>query len=76
MTPEQFQQQLLSHLKRQPYQPFVVVLTSGESFEVDEPSVAHSGAGAAGYIGPTGEVYFFDHENTQEFRLPHARATP
>jgi hypothetical protein len=68
MTLEQFQQLLLKHLKRQPYQPFTVVLTSGETFVVDQPQyVAHSGGGA-GYIDPTGQPYLFNFTEVQEFR--------
>jgi hypothetical protein len=74
MTAEQFQQTLLANLKRRPYRPFTVVLTSGETFEVDQPQyVAHSGA-AAGYIAPTGEAYLFDHTEVQEFRLSTSEA--
>src|SRR5712692_7168291 len=70
MTREEFRTQLIYHLRRTPYRPFTVVLTSGERFEVDAPQyVAHNipdnGSGA-GYLAPN-DVFLFNHEDVQEF---------
>jgi hypothetical protein len=70
MTREEFRDQLIRHLRRTPYRPFTVVLTTGERFEVDAPQyVAHNipdnGSGAA-YLAPN-DAFLFNHENVQEF---------
>ena len=70
MTREEFRTQLLHHLRRTPYRPFTVVLTSGERFEVDDPQyVAHNipdNGSAAGYLAPD-DAFIFDHDAVKEF---------
>ena len=70
MTREEFRTQLIFHLRRKPYRPFTVFLTSGERFEVDAPQyVAHNipdNGSAAGYLAPN-DAFIFDHEEVKEF---------
>jgi hypothetical protein len=70
MPREEFLSQLIYHLRRTPYRPFTVVLTSGERFEVDAPQyVAHNipdNGSAAGYLAPD-DAFIFDHEEVKEF---------
>jgi hypothetical protein len=66
MTKEDFEQQLRTFLRRRPFQPFTVVLTTGERIEVDVPEAVAMGGGAAGYLDPAGEATLFDCEDVSE----------
>lgn len=43
MTQEQFESTLRTHLRREPYVPFVVALLDGRRIVIDEPAVAYNG---------------------------------
>jgi hypothetical protein len=75
MTPEQFTEALTTFIRRQPFQPFVVVKTTGERVVIDNPkAVGHSGTGSGGFLGFQDEIHFFDFTNVREF-LPVAPET-
>ena len=67
MKVQDFESQLRDLLRRDPFQPFVVMVNDGRSIFVDEPAVAFGG-GRAGFIGPDELVEFFDCENVIGFR--------
>jgi hypothetical protein len=67
MTPEQFTQTLQTLLRSQPPQPFIVVLTSGQRFDIDDPhTIALSGTGRACLFDPQGNLVPFDHQTVSE----------
>ena len=67
MNVNEFENQLRILLRREPFQPFVVVVNDGRTIYVDEPAVAFGG-GRAGFIGPDEYVEFFDCENVVGFQ--------
>jgi hypothetical protein len=68
MSRYDFERQLRDLLRRQPFEPFVVLVNNGRTIVVDEPTVAFGG-GRAGFIGPDESVDFFDCDNVLGFRL-------
>lgn len=66
MRVHEFENQLRERLRREPFQPFVVMVSDGRSIFVDEPSVAFGG-GRAGFIGPDNLVEFFECEDVIGF---------
>lgn len=60
MTVEQFQAELRAWRWKEPFQPFVIELTTGERVVVRNPNgLAFAGGGGA-YITNRGKVYEFD----------------
>jgi hypothetical protein len=55
MTREAFEKLLRDFLHREPFQPFVVELESGQQVEIAEPTAAFS-EGFAGYLSPIFEI--------------------
>jgi hypothetical protein len=75
MTNDEFEQQLRTWVRRQPFLPFAVVLLDGERVEVDSPEALAFDGGAAGFIEPDGVVRFFKSGQVREI-VPTAASTP
>jgi hypothetical protein len=69
MTAEQFEQTVRAFLRREPFQPFTIVLAGGDRVEVDQPEFVALAGGAGGYINPAGEPIFFDCDGVLEILL-------
>jgi hypothetical protein len=67
MKKHEFEGQLRELLRKDPFQPFVVLVSDGRAIHVDEPSIAFGG-GRAGFIGPDDLVEFFNWQNVVGFR--------
>jgi hypothetical protein len=63
----QFEKQLRDLQRREPFQPFQIVINDGRTILVDEPAVAFGG-GRGGFIRADQIVEFFDCEQVVEFR--------
>jgi hypothetical protein len=67
MTQPLFERQLRERMRREPFEPFEVIIDDRRTIFVDKPTVAFGG-GRAGFIGPDGVVEFFACEHVIEFR--------
>ena len=67
MSRYEFESQLRDLLRRDPFEPFVILVNNGRSIFVDEPAVAFGG-GRAGFIGADEIVEFFDCDSVLGFR--------
>ena len=67
MDQSQFEAELRTLLRSEPFRPFTVDVDDGRAIFVDQPAIAFGG-GRAGFIGPTGEIEFFDCEHVVQFR--------
>ena len=63
MKRDDFEQQVRTSLRRRPFRPFSIVLTTGTRFEVDAPEALAFDGGAAGYLNPNGEPFLFPCED-------------
>ena len=66
MTKEDFEHQLGMLNRQRPFQPFTVVLVTGDRIDVDVPEAIAFGGGAAGYLSPIGEPTFFNCEDVSQ----------
>lgn len=66
MEAETFDNTLTGFQRRVPFQPFTVVLVSGDRFEVDRPNAVLIRDGAGVYIGPSGVMWIFDHQGVSQ----------
>jgi hypothetical protein len=72
MTRDEFDQRLRTLIRRRPFQPFAVILLTGERIEVDVPEAVALGGGAGGYLSPSGEAFLFDYRGVREIVEPAA----
>lgn len=63
MQTDAFERNLRAFVRRTPFQPFSVELTSGTSFQVLHPEALAFNGGLALYISPDGTPSPFDHES-------------
>ena len=63
MQSEAFERSLRAFVRRAPFQPFTVELTSGARFQVLHPAALAFNGGLAVYIDPDGAPSLFDHES-------------
>jgi len=68
MTPEQVEQKLIELIHREPFLPFVVEMTDGQSLEGPQPRLAINGGGA-GFIGPDGGLRDFEFKSVHSIRV-------
>jgi hypothetical protein len=61
-----FDRSLRAFVRRIPFQPFTVELTSGSRFQVLHPEALAFNAGLAVYIGPDGTPSLFDHDSVAQ----------
>jgi hypothetical protein len=75
MKIDQFDQALRQHLRREPFQPFVVELVDGRVLAVDQPKVVFAG-GAASFFTPSYDLVEFACEDVLAIRpaIPGATA--
>lgn len=66
MQTEAFERSLRAFVRRAPFQPFTVELTSGTRFQVTHPEALAFNGGLAVYIGPDGTPSLFDHESVSQ----------
>jgi hypothetical protein len=74
MTRDEFEERLRTLVRRRPFQPFTVLLLTGERIEVDDPEAVGWGGGLAGFLKPSGEPVWFDCTSVQEFVEPAPEA--
>lgn len=66
MQTEAFERSLRAFVRRAPFQPFTVELTSGTRFQVTHPEALAFNGGLAVHIGPDGTPSLFDHESVSQ----------
>jgi hypothetical protein len=66
MQTDAFESSLRAFVRRTPFQPFTVELTSGTRFQVLHPEALAFNAGLAVYISPDGTPSMFDHESVSQ----------
>jgi hypothetical protein len=66
MKPEQFQQLVDQLRRRKPFQPFVIVLDSGERILIEDVAEFGCHLGSATYCDRNLEMYFVDAEEVAE----------
>lgn len=66
MKPEHFQQLVDQFRQRQPFQPFLIVLDSGERVVVDDLDQFRCWLGSADYCDRNLEMYWMDAEEVAE----------
>jgi hypothetical protein len=63
-----FEQDLRLHLRREPFQPFLIELENGGLITITQPTVAFN-EGFAGYLNPAYELVEFRSEDVRQIRL-------
>ena len=63
MTAKQFENALNAFLKRDPFRPFAISLTSGSRIEVDRPDAVTIRNGLVVHVSPDQVTSYFDHES-------------
>jgi hypothetical protein len=66
MQTDAFERSLRAFVRRAPFQPFTVELTSGSRFQVLHPEALAFNGGLAVYIAPDGTPSLFDHESVSQ----------
>ena len=66
MEIEAFERSLRAFVRRTPFQPFTVELTSGTRFEVMHPEALAFNGGLAVHVGPDGTPSLFDHGSVSQ----------
>ncbi len=73
MTAEQFESQMRNHLRRDPFEPFVVRTDSNQSIVIDNPVAVALAAGGAGYLAPE-RIHFIESTHVVEIRSINGQA--
>lgn len=68
MTPEQVEEKVIELIHREPFVPFVVEMTDGQSLEVPHPRLAINGGGAV-FFGPDGGLVDFAFQTVRSIRF-------
>jgi hypothetical protein len=68
MTVKQVEERVIELIHRQPFVPFVVEMTDGQSLTVPHPRLAVN-SGGAGFIGPDGGLVDIEFNNVSAIRL-------
>ena len=77
MHTDAFERSLRAFVRRTPFQPFTVELTSGSRFDVLHPEALAFGGGLAVYISPDGTPSLFDSASvSQLLGNPEERTSP
>ncbi len=66
MQTDAFERSLRAFVRRTPFQPFTVELSSGTRFQVLHPGALAFNGGLAVYIDPDGTPSLFDHERVSQ----------
>ena len=67
MSSDQFEKQMLAHLRRDPFEPFIVRTDTDQLIVVDNPQAVAISGGGAGYIGPE-QLHFIESKQVVEIR--------
>jgi hypothetical protein len=67
MPAEQFENEIRQRIRARPFQPFLIVLESGQTLLIDVPKAAIN-AGGAGVMDAEGEIHLLECEQVREFR--------
>jgi hypothetical protein len=73
MTPEQVEEKVIQLIHREPFVPFVVKMTDGQSLEVPHPRLAINGGGAV-FFGPDGGLVDFEFKTVRAIRVLGTKA--
>ena len=73
MTPEQVEARIIELIHREPFVPFVVEMSDGQSLEIPHSRLAINGGGA-GFIGTDGGLVDFEFKTVGAIRVPSAGA--
>jgi hypothetical protein len=73
MTPEQVEQKVIELIHREPFMPFVVDMTDGQSLVIPHPRLAINGGGAV-FFGPEGGLVDFEFKTVRSIRFLTAEA--
>lgn len=73
MTPQQVEDRIIELIHREPFQPFVVEMTNGETLEIPHPRLAIAGGGAV-FFGPDGALVDFEFKTVSAIRILNAGA--
>jgi hypothetical protein len=68
MTPEQVEAKVIELIHRQPFVPFVVEMTDGQSLEIPHPRLSINGGGA-GFFGLDGGLVDFEFKNVRSIHF-------
>jgi hypothetical protein len=68
MTSEQVEENVIELIHREPFVPFVVEMTDGQSLEISHPRLAINGGGAV-FLGPDGGLVDFEFNTVRAIRL-------
>lgn len=69
MTADVFEPAMRMHLRRQPFESFIVELEGGRQLLVDDPQAAGFDGGSASYIDAGGEIHFFSYDEVRDVHL-------
>jgi hypothetical protein len=69
MNADVFEPTMRTHMRRKPFQNFVVELEDGRQLLVDVPHAAGFDGGSASYIDADGEIHFFSYDEVRDIRL-------
>ena len=68
MTVQQIEEKVIELKHREPFVPFVVEMTNGQTVEIPHPGLAINETGA-GFIGPDGAIVDVEFKNVHAIRL-------
>jgi hypothetical protein len=78
MTRKQVEEKLTELIHRQPFEPFIIELKSGEQMDIRAPGIAFDHTGG-GFIGPEGGLVDFWFKDVRDIRIrtqPEGTMTP
>ena len=68
MTAEQVEEKVIELIHREPFVPFVVEMTDGQSLQIPHPRLAINGGGAV-FFGTDGGLVDFDFKTVRSIRI-------
>lgn len=69
MTQDSFEQSLRMHLRKDPFQQFVIELLDGQQIVVDAPHTVAMGGGGACFLTAGYDFYTFSYNQVRDIRL-------
>ena len=73
MTPQQVEEKVIELIHREPFVPFVVEFSDGQTLVVPHPRLSINGGGA-GFFGPDGGIVDVEFAMVRAIRLHDAEA--
>ena len=68
MVPQQVEKTITEMIHREPFLPFAVELTGGQTLEILQPRLAFDDSGAV-FLGPDGALVDFEFKDVRSIRL-------